>query len=276
MLQTGSSNTGSLAIGTHNNVPLYLGTDDVARITITGAGGVGIGTTTPAVTLAVVGDARVGTSGTNGCLQNFAGTALAGTCSSDARLKNVVGNVSDVLDKLTSLQLVKFRWNGKAAGIYHDSTTALNTGFLAQAVETQFPELVGIDRLGYRQLDYTTLSLYGIEAIKELKSLDDRQTAQIAFLKSRLDDENQRLAQAEARMKALSATSDRQGPQIDQLRVISNRQTELIAQMKVQIAELLYNANTKAAADNPLQWPAKGVQVMKRQRLADGSVQRSR
>ena len=37
--------------------------------------------------LQVFGDIRVGTSGTNGCLKNFAGTGIIGTCSSDRRLK---------------------------------------------------------------------------------------------------------------------------------------------------------------------------------------------
>lgn len=131
-------------------------------------GYVGIGTASPATTLQVVGDIRTGTSGTNGCVQNFAGTALAGTCSSDAALKTVTGNVSQVLDKLTNLNLVNFTWNQTAANVYDDAMNVTNTGFIAQDVQKQFPELVSTDSNGYLRLDYTTLSLYGLEAIKEM------------------------------------------------------------------------------------------------------------
>ncbi|MEI7480001.1 MAG: hypothetical protein WCJ59_00005, partial [bacterium] len=45
-------------------------------------GKVGIGSSTnPATALQVFGDIRVGTAGTNGCIQGFGGTALTGTCS---------------------------------------------------------------------------------------------------------------------------------------------------------------------------------------------------
>ena len=153
-----------------------VGTDTNAVVLhLDASGAVGIGTTSPAVKLAVVGDIRTGTSGTNGCIQNFAGTALSGTCSSDAALKSVTGTVSGVLDKLANLQLVHFYWNKTAATVYRNATTVLNTGFIAQSVERQFPELVSLDVHGYRQLDYTTLSLYGLEAIKELKMTSDRQ-----------------------------------------------------------------------------------------------------
>lgn len=137
-------------------------------MTISGAN-IGIGTTDPsAAKLVVVGDIRTGTSGTNGCVQNFAGTAIAGTCSSDQRLKTVTGNVGSVLDRLTQLDLVTYHWNQTAADLYHNNQDATNTGYLAQQVQAQFPELVSTDSNGYEQLNYTTLSLYGLEAIKEL------------------------------------------------------------------------------------------------------------
>ncbi|MCX6790356.1 MAG: tail fiber domain-containing protein, partial [Candidatus Kaiserbacteria bacterium] len=130
---------------------------------------VGIGTTDPsAQKLVVVGNIRAGASGTLGCLENFAGTGLVGTCSSDASLKTVIGNVGSVLDKLASLDLVNYRWNQTAVDLYHKSPDAINTGYLAQQVQAQFPELVSTDEKGFEQLNYTTLSLYGLEAIKEL------------------------------------------------------------------------------------------------------------
>ena len=154
----------SLQFGTTAN---WNTTDATVAMTLDSNGNVGIGTNNPAVTLTVVGDIRTGTSGTNGCVQGFGGTSIAGTCSSDSRLKIVTGTVTGVLDKLSNLDLITYKWNQTAADVYRNSTDVTNTGFLAQQVETQFPELVTTDSNGYRQLNYSTLSLYGLEAIKE-------------------------------------------------------------------------------------------------------------
>jgi hypothetical protein len=55
------------------------------------------------------------------------------------------------------------------------ATDPTNTGFIAQAVEKVFLELVSSDDKGYEQLNYTTVQLYGFEAIKELKAENDAQ-----------------------------------------------------------------------------------------------------
>jgi len=173
------------SIGLAPGVITGVGSTAYAMYIQTG-GKVGIGTTSPAVALAVVGDVRTGTSGTNGCVQNFAGTALTGTCSSDGRLKTVLGNVSGVLDGLANLDLVHFKWNDIAATTYHDSKAVVNTGFIAQSVEKPFPELVSTDEHGYKQVNYTNLQLYGLEAIKELKAINDNQAKEIASLQSQI------------------------------------------------------------------------------------------
>ncbi len=138
------------------------------RMRITSAGNVGIGIVAPQDKLQVIGDIRVGTSGTNGCIKGFGGTALTGTCSSDASLKIVTGNVTGVLEKLSRLDLVTYKWNQLASDLYQNNTNTTNTGYIAQQVQQQFPELVTFDSKGYRQLNYTTLNLYGLQAIKEM------------------------------------------------------------------------------------------------------------
>jgi hypothetical protein len=199
---------GGYGNGTVVGMALWSGTGSgVPQFYLTSAGNLGIGTTTPAVTLTVVGDIRTGTSGSNGCVQNFAGTALAGTCSSDARLKTVTGKVTAVLEKLSELDLMQFRWNDTAARLYHNETTVTNTGYIAQSVQKVFPELVSMDEKGYRKLDYTTLQLYGLEAIKELKSENDKLSSDNAALKSRADDNERRLSELESRTGIRSAAN---------------------------------------------------------------------
>lgn len=142
---------------------------------------VGIGTQTPATTLQVVGDVRLGTSGTNGCLQNFAGTALAGTCSSDARLKTHIEPFSPVLTKLTQLQPVHFSWKSAAYPEYHFGP-GTNSGLIAQEVEKVFPELVAVDGRGYKQVNYSELPYLMLQAIRELKAENDSLRGQVEQL----------------------------------------------------------------------------------------------
>ncbi|MGN6150336.1 MAG: tail fiber domain-containing protein [Rhizomicrobium sp.] len=199
---SGSAVSGNLVFDTNNAGAISQ------VVVMTSTARVGVGTSSPAVKLAVVGDIRVGTSGTNGCLQNFAGTALTGTCSSDAALKTVRSEVTGVLNKFSELRLVRFNWNNTAAQVFHDSTDVINTGFIAQDVAKQFPELVSLDAKGYRQLDYSTLSLYGLEAIKELKAKNDQQAEEIANLKTRLSLQDQRLSEIERRIGGRSADNN--------------------------------------------------------------------
>lgn len=118
--------------------------------------------------LLVLGDIKIGDSGVNGCVRDFSGGTITGTCSSDERLKTNIVSVENILDKLTNIQLVTYDWN----------TTAVEKGFtggvaqlgvLAQDVEQEFPELVVTDKNGFKQVNYARLGLLNLEAIKELK-----------------------------------------------------------------------------------------------------------
>ena len=142
---------------------------------------VGIGTTAPDTTLQVVGDIKVGTSGTNGCLKNFAGTAIAGTCSSDARLKTNIQPFGRVLDRVVRLQPVRYAWK---AAEFPDTTSgpALTSGLIAQDVERVFPEMVSTDERGYKMVNYSELPYLTLQAVKELKAENDRKDAQILAL----------------------------------------------------------------------------------------------
>jgi hypothetical protein len=131
-------------------------------------GMLGVGTIGPLDRLQVVGDIRVGTSGTNGCIKNFAGTGIAGTCSSDRRLKRDITPFGSSLNQLTALQPVHFYWRAAEFPDRHFGE-AQAYGLIAQDVEQVLPELVVTGEDGFKQVDYAKLPLLTIQAVKELK-----------------------------------------------------------------------------------------------------------
>jgi len=172
----------------------------VSVLTLLSNGSAGIGgVPTPATALQVKGDIRVGTSGTNGCLQNFAGTAIAGTCSSDARLKTNILPFAPILDKLVKLQPVHFDWNVEQYPDYHFGA-GRNSGLLAQDVETVFPEMVSADARGFKMVNYSELPYLTLAAIRELKTQNDSLRAQLAERHRELDELRQ---EVEARLARL-------------------------------------------------------------------------
>ena len=143
---------------------------------------VAIGASTAATKLQVVGDIRVGTSGTNGCIQGFGGAPLAGTCSSDLRLKQNIEPFAPVLDKLTQLQPVSYDWRADEHPEYHFGNER-TSGLIAQEVEKVFPNMVAVDERGYKAVNYSQLPLLLLQAMRELKAENDatvqRQQSQI-------------------------------------------------------------------------------------------------
>jgi hypothetical protein len=151
-----------------------LGTNvQVFSMALNPFGMLGVGTVNPVDRLQVVGDIRVGTSGTNGCVKNFGGTGIIGTCSSDRRLKRDITPFSPVLNQLTALQPVHYFWRAAEFPERHFGD-AQAYGLIAQDVETVLPELVVTDEDGFKAVDYSKLPLLTIQAVKELKQENDR------------------------------------------------------------------------------------------------------
>jgi hypothetical protein len=155
------------------------GNDSVIGLALLPSGNVSIGTPAdangiPTATdkLQVFGDLRVGTTGTNGCLKNFAGTGIAGTCSSDRRLKRDITPFASALNQLTALQPVHFYWRAAEFPDRHFGETQAY-GLIAQDVERIFPELVVTGEDGFKAIDYSKLPLLTIQAVKELKTEND-------------------------------------------------------------------------------------------------------
>jgi len=170
-----------------------LGTTDfVVQAVILGNGFVGLGTPedvhgipTAADRLQAFGDIRVGTSGTNGCLKNFAGTGIAGTCASDRRFKRDITPFGPALEKVTALQPVHYFWRAGEFPERHFGNTR-NYGLIAQDVEQVLPELVATDSDGYKAVDYSELPLLTIQAVKELKAENASRKAENDGLKQRV------------------------------------------------------------------------------------------
>jgi hypothetical protein len=143
------------------------------------------GTPTAADRLQVFGDIRVGISGTDGCLKNFAGTGIVGTCASDRRFKKNITPFRPVLDQLTALQPVHYYWRTTEFPDRHFGD-AQAYGLIAQDVERVLPEIVVTHDDGYKAIDYSKLPLLTIQAMKELKSENDTLNETVVALKDRV------------------------------------------------------------------------------------------
>jgi hypothetical protein len=136
---------------------LYLATDETARVTVTGAGNVGVNDTTPTYNLDVNGAedtaSRININSANtanrylmrfsrngGLLANGiygdTGTAYFGT-PSDVNLKTGIETIStsDALTALNALRAVDYRY-------LLDADDVVRKGFIAQEVEEVIPEAV--------------------------------------------------------------------------------------------------------------------------------------
>ena len=161
-----------------------LGTSEAqAYLALLPSGNVGLGVFNeiPTITdkLQVFGDIRVGTAGTNGCLKNFNGDPLAGSCVSDRRYKKGITPFGAALGPLTALQPVHYFWRSTEfpAQNFGDGRSY---GLIAQDVEHVLPDLVMTGPDGFKAVDYSKLPLLTIQAVKELKAENDALKQRVA------------------------------------------------------------------------------------------------
>jgi hypothetical protein len=184
-----STPAGKLSITATAGQPAFVvaSSSGATVFTIDAGGNVGIGTTTlsasSSVLLTVAGNIRVGTStALGGCIESFGGGTLAGTCTSDQNLKTNILDITDVLPKLASLRVVNFNWNTLASNLYGKNTGINNTGYIAQNVESLFPELVVTNGQGYKEVNYAGMNLYAIEGVKELSIATTQASSTLSLL----------------------------------------------------------------------------------------------
>lgn len=150
---------------------------------------VGIGTVIPATELEVCGTIAA----TNTTITNST------TCASDIRFKKNINTLEGTLNKLLQLRGVHYDWK-----IEEYPTKGFSErhqiGFIAQEMETLFPELVNTEASGYKAVDYAKMTPVLVEAIKEQQELIEAQKEEITALQSELDE----LKDLKAQVAALS------------------------------------------------------------------------
>jgi hypothetical protein len=119
---------------------------------ITRGGNVGIGTTSPTHRFVVIGSAAKPGGG-------------AWTTTSDQRLKRNIAPLECALDRLLQLRGVSYEWIDPAR---QGGLDGIQIGMVAQEVEQVFPEWVGCDANGYKDLTFRGFEALTVEAIREL------------------------------------------------------------------------------------------------------------
>lgn len=98
-------------------------------------------------------------------------TAGGWAAPSDERLKQDITPLAGALDRLLALQGVAFAYRADAPQGYH--VPGRHLGFVAQAVETVFPDWVSYDQAGYRLVAPKGFEALTVEALRELRTERD-------------------------------------------------------------------------------------------------------
>lgn len=147
-------------------------------------GSVGIGTTDPQRLLHVyrsTDGAPVRFEDANGYCE-IDPTSTTWTCTSDRSLKKDISSLEsqDMVSRIAGLNAVSFRWNKDS------DADPLRYGFIAQDVESVFPELVITADNGLKSVMYGGFTPFIVEAIKELKLAIDNVTGRVDALEARV------------------------------------------------------------------------------------------
>lgn len=169
-------------------------TSGAERLSISNAGNVVIQPANSGFDLAVAGSLDAGAYylNKNTCMMN---------CPSDARLKKNVAPLTGALDLLLRLRGVTYDWLDPQK---HGSAGPQN-GFIAQEVETVFPEWVGTNKDGYKTLIIRGFEALAVESLRELKKKNESLEGRVSELIERLAQEKAEREKLEARLTALEA-----------------------------------------------------------------------
>lgn len=115
------------------------------------------------------------------------------TTPSDTRFKENINTIENALEQVNQLRGVSYKFNQTA--FPNKNFSAKNQiGFIAQEIQTVFPELVNTDKSGYLSVNYTAVIPVLTEAVKELNTENQ-------YLKQQLKNMEERMAEIEALLK---------------------------------------------------------------------------
>ena len=135
-----------------NNVSLRYGTSRTSGLYLNSIGNVGIGTTSPAHTLHVVGGI-------------YATTYV--TALSDERKKDILGDINLTVEQIAKARAVSFTWKDKRDNDLH-------IGSIAQDWQKILPQLV-YEKGGELSMDYSVIALMcGITIARKVKDIEAR------------------------------------------------------------------------------------------------------
>lgn len=143
------------------------------RLRITSSGNVGINTTNPDQRFVVYNGSTTGRYTTTGW-----------THSSDARLKKNIKDLDNSLEQVLQLQGRRFDF------INESSNASSHIGFIAQELETVYPEFVVTGADGYKSVAYGEMVSVLVEAIKEQQQMINalqKENGQLKAQVSRID-----------------------------------------------------------------------------------------
>lgn len=204
-LRMGLSGSGNAyIINDETTKSLSLGTDGTTQVRITDIGRVGINELNPGQLLHLKQDAankgfRIEHQSTTDFWENGIGTTTknykfyynnlfradissvdgAYTQSSDRRLKKDIKPISNVLDKVAKLKPSTYQY------IDNNGQGPRSTGFVAQDVETIFPDLVRETDDGYKGITYDGFAVIAIKAIQEQQKIIEELRNRIEELERR-------------------------------------------------------------------------------------------
>ncbi len=125
---------------------------------------------------------------------------------SDRRFKTNIAPLGTPLDSILALRGVFYHW-GKANFPDRRFGDSRQIGFIAQEVETVFPELVNTDERGYKSVNYVGVIPVAVEAIKaqqrEIEALKQENAGKVKLLSAL----QEKYAQLEVRLLRLEAAS---------------------------------------------------------------------
>ncbi len=174
---------GSLEFGDNTNINsnIYFYKDSQGKKTVVISDG-NFNSNTDNSKLLVNGNIKV--FGGVKCFDDFnAPTSCDYWTLSDRRLKSNIQPIESALDKLQQINGVHFDWKDPE----RHAQESRQVGVIAQDVEAVFPELIGNNQDGYKNVDYSKLSAVLIEAVKELRQQSANLAAQNANLVARLE-----------------------------------------------------------------------------------------